>query len=179
MFNVLNGLAYTLGWIGAVTLASSGKPCWGAIVALIFTALQLLWIKFREPAYFKIDFWLVLSAPALGFIAETIFLQLGILRYTPFGLHPFFPPLWLLSLYPLFALMINHSLLPFLKGYELVFLAPFVPLSYLAGSKLDACSFPRGFFLAAIILVVVWTLILTMLVWINQTLLNGKSNGAF
>jgi predicted DCC family thiol-disulfide oxidoreductase YuxK len=128
-----------------------------------------VWRTLREQ--FWVDFLLAFYALIMGTIAEMIFIDFSLIHYSGEAAKSFFPPLWLIMLYPLFSITWNNSL-KFFSGkllYPLMF-SCLAPLSYLAGSKIGACTFPAGFGLASAGIIPVWALLLCLLNLINDRL---------
>jgi predicted DCC family thiol-disulfide oxidoreductase YuxK len=75
--------------------------------ATICYFLQVLFFAKYDKKSLLIFLPLSIYALVLGFFQETIFISLKILSYKN---NPSFPPLWLLTLYPLLSLCLNSSL---------------------------------------------------------------------
>lgn len=138
MNNIVNALAYTVGWFICVWLASIEWGNLAALIAFSITGVQLFFI-FRANRYlFYQDLFLLIFALFFAFLLETIFINFHIIAYkNNFSWHP---PIWLLGLYSLFLITLNHSFNS-LNRYS--FIAPIVgglgaPLSYRAGHLLQA-----------------------------------------
>ena len=75
------------------------------------------------------------------FFLEIFFIQTNLIYYT--DLTENFPPIWIICLYPLFSLLLNHSLKFIKRNYLISFLFGFLggPLSYIGGQALGAVNF--------------------------------------
>jgi predicted DCC family thiol-disulfide oxidoreductase YuxK len=97
-------------------------------------------------------------------------IHLGWLSY-PSASTPL-PPIWIISLYPLFSLLINHSL-SFLKSSPFIaFIVGFIaaPLSYLAGVKMGGALFPHPLLSTWSVIGVLWGLFLVLLTAIAKSI---------
>jgi steroid 5-alpha reductase family enzyme len=163
----INGTLYTIAWILIVSYGAKGSlliPC--LVFVLNYSAQIYLFFKWdKESLYVCIP--LSIYAFCIAIVQETIFIQSNLLIYSNQGL---FPPLWLLFLYPLFALTLNssflflntHLLLSFLIGGSGAL------LSYLSGERLGGVQIISPFFFP--IAFIFWGTYLTVLIVLNRKL---------
>lgn len=163
----VNGLLYGITWFILIFLGSKGFLILPLLVALGGYAVQIAWLAKGGGKAVAVSLLLSALSLGLGLMQELLFIQWGALAYPD---HPFFPPLWLLALYPLFALTLNSSL-SFLN--QNLFLAFFLGgvggvLSYLSGETFGAVHLfpPRAY----PILFISWGLFLTLLLLVNRKL---------
>ncbi|HEV8052029.1 MAG TPA: DUF2878 family protein [Parachlamydiaceae bacterium] len=168
--SVLNSLCYTVGWFWCVLVGIHGYPILAAMGAIILTFIQLYHIKQRDVGLYIQDLFLVVFSIPLGILIELFFTQIGFIKYSNTTIA--FPPIWIISLYPLFSLLINHSLKVVKKSYPISFLMGFLgaPLSYMAGRSLGGLTFPYSMPYTWIILGISWGLFLCILVKIARIL---------
>lgn len=165
--SLLNGILYGITWVCLVNYGSESSNLVSILIALGCYAAQLcLFAKFDRRSL-SICVPLSLIALALGFLQEMVFIHYKILAYPNGGNYP---PLWILALYPLFALTLNSSLAFLNKSLTLTFfLGGFgALLSYLSGESLGQVElFPP---LAYLVIFLFWGLFLTVLILINRKL---------
>ena len=92
-----------------------------------------------------------------------LFIQTTIIDYINNSKN--FPPIWIVCIYPLFVLQLNHSLKPFKKNYLLLFALVFfgAPFNYMGGVHLGALIFPHPLNLSFIIIGICWGLYLCLI----------------
>ena len=75
--NLLNLALYQTGWFACVVGAARGHPWLGMAVALTLLAVHLGLVRDRRS-----ELLLILTAGAIGFVADTIQGWLGVFRFT-------------------------------------------------------------------------------------------------
>lgn len=111
--------------------------------------------------------YMVLAAAALGFVAESLLLANGLMRYSAPWPTDVLAPAWMVALWAAFGTTIETTrrLLgarPLSKSALLG--AVFGPLAYLAGERLGALVFPGGAWPSVLAVAVIWALALPALV---------------
>jgi hypothetical protein len=151
---VLNALIFQLGW----WLAVLGGDRVALLVAATTLVLHGLCIS-RERAE-----WLcIVATVAIGCVLDSTLHSLDILQFPAFsGVGV---PLWLATIWLLFATTLNHSLRWLQKHwFWAVLLGVFIaPLSYWAGVRFGVASFGVATPLALAILAICWGLLLPLL----------------
>lgn len=129
-------LCYTLGWFWSVFWAAHGRTYFSVSGVLFFLFLQLRWIRDTGMAGYMQDRILVALSIPLGCLVEMFLQGTGSIMYAHHS--TLFPPLWTLSLYPLFVLAFIHPLRDLHAHTLLCFMVGLVggPLSYQAGIAL-------------------------------------------
>ncbi len=166
-FSLVNGALYTLGWILIVYWGGRDSNWIPLTIFCVLYGTQLFLFSRYEKKSLPISPILSIYALFFGFVQEMVLTHAHLLHYPHQG---FFPPLWLLSLYPLFALNLNCSLL-FINNN--LFLSFFLGgggalLSYFCGEKFGSVSLLSPFSYGAIF--VSWGLYLSFIVWVNRHL---------
>jgi hypothetical protein len=166
--SLLNSTCYTLGWFWCVYCGIYVHPFLAFSGGILLIVLQLFITKLFEPNLYSSDLVLALSATLLGILLEMVFISIGIVHYA--GAYSIFPPIWIIPLYPLFALVINHSLKLIKKSYLLAFLLGFAgaPLSYIAGQKLGGLTFGYSDPTIWMMIGICWGVILCLLAKIGR-----------
>lgn len=161
--SLVNSVCYTIGWFWCVLFGVKGENIVALIGAAALVFFQLYLTKKNNLALYLQDTLLCLFSLFLGFFLEIFFIQSDLVDYK--NANSFFPPLWILSLYPLFSLVINHSLKPIKKSFLLSFAVGFLgaPLSYMAGKNLGGLIFPHSLLTTWIFLGTSWGVFLCLL----------------
>ncbi len=161
--SVLNSICYTIGWFWCV-LFGIYKHSWlalmGAVVLIVF---QLYYTKKKNLSLYIQDTILVFFSIPLGIFLEILFILTGTIDY-PNSIK-FFPPIWIVLLYPLFSLVLNHSLQFLKKKYLLTFIFGCLaaPFSYFSGLSLGGLTFSYSPIITAIIIGIFWGVFLSIL----------------
>lgn len=166
--SLVNSLCYTFGWFWCVLFGVRGENMIALLGAAVLIFFQLYLTKKNSLFLYLQDALLSLFSLFLGFFLELIFIHTHLLDYRNSG--NLFPPLWILSLYPLFSLVINHSLKPIKKNLLLSFAVGFLgaPLSYMAGKNLGGLIFPHSLLTTWVFLGTFWGLFLSFLTYISN-----------
>lgn len=106
--SLLNSLCYTAGWFWCVLFGIDGQPVLATIGAVVLILFQLYYTKSKNLALYIQDLFLAVFSLILGTLLEMFFMQTHLIRYVNTG--RLFPPIWIVFLYPLFSLLLNHSL---------------------------------------------------------------------
>lgn len=167
-----NGAIYMIGYFICVYYGARGHHLtpllgWtGAVIA------QLLLFYRWDKTSLRVCVPLLLFALLAGVIQETIFIHMGVLSYPN---EKMMPPLWLLSLYPLFSLTLNCSFSFINKNLLLAFClgGGGALFSYLSGVKLKAVTLytPQAYFA----IFFSWGVCMTVLVLLNRKLLDAAA----
>lgn len=168
--SLLNSLCYTAGWFWCVLFGIHGKSLVALSGAIFLVLLQLYYTKKHAIALYIQDTLLAAFSTLLGVVLETFFIQSAILQYGNGA--QILPPLWIICLYPLFSLLLNHSLKIIKQNYFVAFLFGFLgaPLSYIAGSSLGGVTFPHPLIETWIMIGICWGLFLSLLTHISHIL---------
>lgn len=166
--SLFNSLLYTIGWFWCVSWGAKNYPLAALLGGTFLIAIQLINIAFASRSALKKDVLLLLPSLALGAFMELFFLQSGTIVYAHSSSA--LPPLWILILYPLFALVLNHSLNFLQKSYLLSFLFgfAFAPLSYIAGGQMGAATLRYSLLLTWIIIGISWGIFLVVVTWVSK-----------
>jgi hypothetical protein len=147
-----NVLVFQVGWLVCVL--------GGSVWAVIFT-LAALTFHFSISQQRLTDCVAVIIALMLGFLHETLLLRGG---YIEFVESPSLPPLWLLCLWPLLAITLNHSLVWIYSRplWSALLGAVSAPLSYMAGVKLSSAEWSAPLFEVLSIIAILWLAVLPL-----------------
>lgn len=170
--SILNSLCYTVGWFWCVLCGIHGHLFAASVGAFFLIFIQLYYTKLKNLGLYIQDLLLVIFSVPLGALLETFFIQIDIIHYSS---TKNFPPIWIIFLYPLFSLLLNHSLKIIKKNYTFPLLLGFsgAPLTYIAGNSFGVLTFPHPLFLTWIILGISWALFLSLLAKIAKIVERG------
>ncbi len=148
------------GWFAAVLGAAHGWAMAGPAAAAVILPVSA-WLLGAPRRIFALSGLAVL----VGVAVEVALIAAGLVRYAEPGPFALLPPLWLVSLWALFALVIETALTS-LDGRRIVqalLAAAGGPLAYLAGEKLQAMEFLEPRWLGLSILGCAWAVVLPLL----------------
>lgn len=139
--SLLNSLCYTMGWFWCVLFGIHGQFIVATIGAVSLIFFQLYYTKTKDISLYIQDVLLVIFSVPLGALLEIFFIQTNLIHYA--NTTKMLPPIWIVLLYPLFSLLLNHSLKIIKKNYLVSFLFGFLgaPFSYIAGISLGGITF--------------------------------------
>jgi len=133
-----NFVAFQLGWFACVLGGAWQYPFAGAGIAIVILAWHLS-TALDRPAELK----LILSAGVIGWIWDTALLQTGWVSFADGALLPGTAPVWMVTLWMIFATTFNVSM-KWIKSKLLlasVLGAAGGPIAYLGGARLGAMEF--------------------------------------
>lgn len=161
--SLLNSLCYTIGWFWCVLFGTHDQSFLAAIGAVFLILFQLYCTKIKDIALYVQDVLLVFFSIPLGALLETFFIQTNFIHYA--NTTRMLPPIWIVFLYPLFSLLLNHSLKIIKKNDLASFLFGFLgaPLSYIAGISLGGLTFPYPLLTTWMMIGICWGLFLCLL----------------
>lgn len=159
----MNSVCYIIGWFWCMLWGINGYSFVALQGAVFLIALQLYYVDSR---LFKSDAILAAISIPLGLLLEMLLIWAHVIRYGDSSL----PPIWILAIYPLFALLVNH-LFSFLKGYPIpAFFIGFIgiPSSYFWVNTHGGLTFGYSSVLTWIILGTCYGLFLNLLLKISN-----------
>ncbi len=161
--SILNSLCYTAGWFWCVLFGIHGQSILAFIGALVLILFQLYWTKIKNISLYIQDVILIGFSIPLGLLLEMFFIQTNMIHYV--DTNRMIPPIWIICLYPLFSLLVNHSLKIIKKSYLASFLLGFIgaPLNYRAGVSLGGVTFGYPLTQTWIMIGICWGLLLCLL----------------
>lgn len=161
--SLLNSLCYTIGWFWCVLFGIHDQSILATIGAVFLILFQLYCTKIKDIALYIQDVLLVIFSVPLGALLEMFLIQTSFIYYA--NTTGMLPPIWIVFLYPLFSLLLNHSLKIIKKNYLVSFLLGFLgaPLSYIAGNSLGGLTFPYPLLQTWILIGICWGLFLCLL----------------
>jgi hypothetical protein len=161
---LVNFIGFQVGWFACVLGAANDKELLGMIIALGIVVYHVV-----SQADLINELKLVLVAVVVGLLWETWVLNLNILHYPSHLEVSFWPPMWLIMMWALFATTINLSM-GWLKGRWILAVLMggiFGPLAFVAGEKLGAVLFINPI-QSMITLAIGWGLLMPSLLWLAE-----------
>ncbi len=171
-FLVNQGL-FQLAWPACVIGAAHGIYWAGLLVVGALVVWQLNRHN-RHP----LDFRMLAVCLGLGFVLDTLWIQLGLLEFAMAWPSSQFAPFWIMLLWVSVALVINHSLAAFKHRLWLLAIAGGVgsPFSYFAGSRFGAVEWVAPAWQVILATGLSWAIILPLLFWLARDQTNRISS---
>ena len=146
--NIANFLIFQAAWFITVFSASGGYPYVGVLFTLMWMALHLHFFSRNLLAELN----LLVFAAVLGYLVDSLQVQLGVFSFSPHAQFGGPSPLWMVALWVNLAATLNFSLSWLGKKYFLSAALGAVsgPLAYFAGTGLGAMVFESPWSLAAV-----------------------------
>jgi hypothetical protein len=154
---LLNGGLFYFGWFAGIAGAAA-RYHW--ISPLVFMAI--LAVHLRYFGDWVAELKVVLFVCTLGCLCDTAYINLGLIRFASIGfVPPFIAPLWVVSLYGMFGITLNHSL-SWLKKRLILSIPLGVAggiISYLAGLRMGVAELLVEPWIALSAIGLVWAVI--------------------
>jgi hypothetical protein len=157
---LVNLSLFKAGWLASVFTAAASVPAAGATVVAVVVAVHL----FRAENVEK-EAQLLLFAALLGLGWESLLVSFGLVQYSIGSAFPGVAPYWIVGMWVLFATTINVGLRWLHKHIAIAAIAGAFggPLSFIAGEKVGAVSFPDPQ-VSLLVIAAGWALLLPLLV---------------
>lgn len=152
VFTVTNALLFQVGWLVCILC--------GSFWAGIFTLAAIIFHFVIVPQW-REDAVAVVIAIALGLLHDLLLLHSG---HIQFAESSYLPPLWLVCLWVLLGITLNHSLVWIYSRplWSALLGAIAAPLSYLAGVKLSSAEWSSPLVEVLPIIAILWLVILPL-----------------
>jgi len=161
---VINFILFQLGWFAGVV---------GAAVQLELLAVSSITLIIFIHVIFltkdrKAELLLVFTAGVVGLLVDSLLITLGVFTPVNSWNSNNIAPVWLVGLWMLFAITLNHSLRWLQQRYFIASLMGFVfaPLAYWAGQRLGALSFSsdQPLFISLLTIGACWIIVTPLLI---------------
>lgn len=162
---VLNVVAFQIGWFACVLSAAQGQAWIGVLLVGMLLGLHLFLTTDRMR-----ELRLLLSVGVVGFVVDSVQAACGIFSFGSAGAVSWMSPPWMVALWLNLATTLRFSL-RWLT--DRAFLAAALgavtgPLSYYAGARLGAFTFPADLGVSMTTLAVVWAIVLPGVLWLAK-----------
>ena len=136
---IINLSFFKAAWLASVLTAAASMPILGTAAVAIAVAVRL-----RRAENFEGEIRLLALAALIGFVWESALVSAGLLEYTAVSILPGSAPYWIVAMWVLFATTLNVGMRWLQKSTLIAAIAGAVggPMSFLAGQKAGAVSFP-------------------------------------
>ncbi len=157
---ILNLTLFKAGWLAVVLLAAVNMPVAGALAALSVVVVHLL----RSPDP-RAELVLIGVSALIGFAGETFLVLTDVLEYGTGSLVPGAAPIWIVSMWMLFATTLNVGMRWLRKSPAVAVVAGLIggPMAFLAGQGAGAVTLSEPVY-SVIIIGLGWALLLPALV---------------
>ena len=137
IFKILNFVLFQAAWFVCVLGASYNHTYLALTLSLIILLLHFAIIKKR-----MLELKLIIIAGLIGLLFDGALLNFDLIIYNDPGLPYPFTPIWIVMLWMIFAMTLNHSLAWLSQKIyvSVLFGAMGGPLAYIAGEKLGAIT---------------------------------------
>ena len=165
IFKIINFVLFQAAWFVCVLGASYDRTYFALLIATIILLIHFAIIKKR-----LLELKLILIAATIGLFFDGALLNFDLIIYNDPGLPYPFTPIWIVMLWMIFAMTLNHSLAWLSqKIYISIFFGAIGgPLAYVAGEKLGAITLLSNN--SIITLSIGWALITPILIIIANKL---------
>lgn len=165
-YKAVNFVLFQAGWFAVVLSVANQLELVAILVVAGILVTHIYNVKDRVA-----EFMLISVAALTGFIVDSLLIASGVFQTSGNLGFNNMAPLWLIMLWMLFSITINHSLSWLQQKYLLAAVLGFVfaPLAYFAGNRFDVLSFPPGFstYSALFIIAVAWAVVTPLLIYIS------------
>ena len=136
-FKIINFVLFQAAWFVCVLGASYNQTYLALALSIIILLIHFSLIKKR-----MLDLKLIIIAGLIGLLFDGVLLNFDLIIYNDPGLPYPYTPIWIVMLWMIFAMTLNHSLAWLSQKYYLAILFGAIggPLAYIAGEKLGAIT---------------------------------------
>mgnify|MGYP001351779366 CR=1 FL=1 len=137
IFKIINFVLFQAAWFVCVLGASYNQTYLALPLSIIILLIHFSLIKKR-----MLDLKLIIIAGLIGLLFDGVLLNFDLIIYNDPGLPYPYTPIWIVMLWMIFAMTLNHSLAWLSQKYYLAILFGAIggPLAYIAGEKLGAIT---------------------------------------
>lgn len=163
-FRLINFFFFYLGWGFCLSGAVLGSPFQGPLIVAVILLIHLIVVRFALH-----EIVLILSLSLFGTINDSVYLNIGMVEYLGGYTHfPWIAPLWVTSIWALFASSIHLSF-GWLRGrWVLIVLLGGLggAASYLAANRVGAAIFYPNYIVVTGIIGLLWAAYMPLsLIW--------------
>lgn len=157
---LINFVAFQLGWFACVLSAANNQPLLGIVCALL-----LLGLHFSLSSQLRRDLLLVSGIALIGSSWDSLLTWQQLMLFSSGQYHHNLAPAWISAMWLMFATTINVSLRWLYQRYWLAALLGAIagPLAYNAGAALGAVSMPQPV-LALLVMSIGWALMMPLFI---------------
>nr|WP_255700934.1 DUF2878 domain-containing protein [Polynucleobacter sp. IMCC 29146] len=134
---IANFVLFQVGWFACIF-----GGAFGYVMGAVIFSLALVAVSVWQAPFKKAEISLFLKIGLYGLVGDTLLQHLGLLHFKSPVPWPFLSPIWMWTLWVLFATTLNQSM-AWLQGKPLIAAllgSIFGPLSYIAGVEMGAAT---------------------------------------
>lgn len=163
---LINFVAFQLGWFACVLSAANNQPLLG-----IGSALLLLGLHFSLSSQVRRDLVLVAAIALIGSSWDSLLTWQQLMLFSSGQYHHNLAPAWISAMWLMFATTINSSLRWLYQRYWLAALLGAIagPLAYQAGAALGAVNLPQPM-LTMVLMSIGWALMMPLFIKLAQNI---------
>lgn len=167
MKKLINFLLFQAGWFVIVIGVNSGAEVTAMICIVLIIFIHLYFVRDKAAESF-----LIVAAGLMGFAVDSLLVSQGLFSTLGEISLQGMAPAWLVSLWMLFAITINHSLYWLRSRYLLSAIAGFIfaPVAYFAGYKFGVLIFSpdHSKFQLVLMIGLIWAVVMPTLLLISR-----------
>ncbi|MBT8082526.1 MAG: DUF2878 domain-containing protein [Gammaproteobacteria bacterium] len=159
---IVNLVGFKAAWTAVVLSAAAGAPVFGAIAVAVAIGVHL-----RSSDNAEGEARLLLVAALIGLAWESWLVQAGLLQYTSGVVVPGLAPYWIVSMWVLFATLLNAGMRWLRRSKAVAAIAGAIggPMAFVAGASVGAVELVSPTF-ALICIGIGWAALLPLMVQI-------------
>lgn len=158
---LFNLIGFNISWFGLILLGNTFIP-----FALLWLGLHVMYCK-QHLSEVK----LIISVTAIGFVVDSILSFFYVLLFNePLLTSIVLIPLWLITLWAVFAATIAHSLQFLAHSKTVQFIIGFIfpPLSYIGGASWSSVNFGQSIWMTYFIFAPIWGILLVLFFYLKE-----------
>lgn len=161
---LINFVAFQLGWFACVLSAASNKPSIGIVCAIL-----LLCLHFFLSTQARRDLVLITSIALIGSSWDSLLTWQQLMIFSSGQYHHNLAPVWISGMWLMFATTINVSLRWLYGRYVLAAILGAIagPLAYQAGAALGAVTLPQPV-ITMLVMSIGWALLMPLFIKLAQ-----------
>ena len=169
LFNIIG---FYLCWFISFYGASINNFYLGPVSVIVF-----LFVHFSKVMYDRKEIIFILICLFSGFVVDSIFLNLGIIKYK--GISPMssnLAPIWVVSLWACFGATIYHSFRWAKRKYLTMFFLGAVsgPFIYFSAYNMRVLFFDDNFIEVLVVISIIWSIVIPLLILISDKIIKEK-----
>jgi hypothetical protein len=170
---VINFVAFQLGWFACVLSAANNSPLTGIACAIV-----ILGLHFFLSTQVRRDLILITVIALIGSSWDSLLTWQQLMQFSSGQYHHNLAPAWITAMWLIFATTINVSLRWLYRRYLLAALLGAIagPLAYQAGSALGAVSLPQPL-VSMIVMSIGWALMMPLFIKLAQRIEQAPFTG--
>ena len=158
---LFNLIGFNISWFGLILLGNTFIP-----FAILWLGLHMMYCKQRFP-----EIKLIITVTSIGILVDSILSFFDVLLFNePLLTSLVLIPLWLITLWAVFAATIAHSLKFLAHSKKVQFMIGFIfpPISYIGGASLSSVYFGQSIWMTYFIFAPIWGGLLVLFFYLKE-----------